>query len=197
MMLSCAEASDGPLTPSDTIAIVGVVLTIFLIMYTLIYNRRTLRLQWFRELILEPNKKPIEEFYKDMYALDLEFNKIKAHVLTDDKRAELIQDIMNKVTDINRLFTSILVVANVRLADRVTSNWEGLGEDLAKVIYSHNIADLKEKNFYRENIEETIDRSRRQYINTIYSYRGGSGWFSKLVLRTEVFIRRLRRKRRK
>ena len=133
-----------------------------------ILQEQNIKLQWFKELIIQPHLSDINNFYNNLHTLE---SKIATNTLTEDEKFELIGFIKSEQSALRRTFVDILYGVNNKLHDAVLTNFDNLTDEITNTIFNDGF-NLTHKPTYEKEIGSKINYSRNDLISKIYNYKG-------------------------
>ncbi len=175
LILCCHEQQRG-MSIADKIALAGLGLAIFLCLYQLRKDRQgelraielhnqNIKLQWFKDLIIHPRLKKVDEFYESLYS-------IKSKINSSISNGVIINSIELAQNEFSNSFIGILsAIDDKRLSIKIDRDVNTLVRELALVINDPSI-NLKEVEIYERRILTKIRDSHRDLITDIYNYKG-------------------------
>lgn len=161
------------------IAIVNLVLACYIFFYqrskdfkadqeqAKIYSR-TIKLQWFKELVVQPNMIKIENFYSKLHDFEV---PLSAKSIIDPVRYSISAQIKAEASQIRVSFVDTLSSVNPTLHLSVKRNVDQLIDDITNAIFDDNI-DLSNKDVLDATIKNRIIYSRNDLIRQIFAYQG-------------------------
>lgn len=130
-------------------------------------NEQNIKLQWFKELIVQPNMVEIMNFYSNLNTID---TKINSNDLTENEKQDINNFVKAELSKLRKSFVDILFLIDKSFADQLMANLDGLVDDITNAIFND---ELKLKNFqvYEKNIGSKISISKSKVISQLYNYR--------------------------
>ena len=167
---------------SDLSQVIIAIVNLFLAYYVLRYqiskdkkidnetarlNEQNIKLQWFKELIIQPNVEKINLFYSNLHSIR---DKITSNDLTDDEKQRINEFVKAELSTIRKSFVDMLQSVDKNFADKVLENLDSLIDDITNSIFNdelklHNVA------VYEKNIGSKISYSNNKLIGDIYNYK--------------------------
>lgn len=135
---------------------------------TLQLQEQNIKLQWFKELIVQPHLSDINSFYLSLHSLE---SKITTNTLTEEKKHELIEFIKSMQSELRRKFVDVLHGVNKQLYESVISNLDNLIDEITTTIFNDGY-NLTHKPTYEKEIGSKITYSRNDLLSKIYNYKG-------------------------
>lgn len=187
MMLVCCN-SEWTMTLSDYSDISQVLIAainLFLAGYVIIYqikkdqqdsnhtaqlNEQNIKLQWFKELIVQPNHKKIDAFYINLHSIK---EQIDSNDLSINRKEDINNFIKAELTVIRKSFVDILHSIDKELGDKVLKNLDNLVDSTTDAIFNDELK-LKNASVYEKEIGSKIEYSKSDLISTLFHYKGSS-----------------------
>lgn len=175
----CFTISDFSDIAQIFIAIVNVVLLIYTFTYTrnkdnkdtyrnLRLQDQNIKLQWFKELIVQPNFSKVLKFYEDIQETS---EKLLAENLSDQSKIEIADEIKQQQSTLRKSFVDTLRIADPKLERLVKLNLDTLIGNLTISIFDKGI-NLSHPPAFEKEISSKIIYSKNDLISTIYSFKG-------------------------
>ncbi len=133
-------------------------------------QEQNIRLQWFKELIIQPNLDQINSFYTQLHSLE---NRIESISLTEEQKIELASFIKTEQSNLRKSFVDVLLGVNPSLYQEVIDNLDNLIDGITNVIFNDGF-NLTHKTTFEREIATKISNSRNDLIRMIYNYKGVS-----------------------
>lgn len=147
-------------------------LTLFLGFYVFVYQKnkdnQNNRLQWFKELIIQPKIIFLRNFYENLQNLQ---NEIRTNDIDETQKIELINKIKNEQTILRKSFLDIIQDITPELHKKIILNIDTLTDELTNVISNDEFKLCNSKTYERE-IHTRIQNSDKYVLNQIFNYRG-------------------------
>lgn len=131
-------------------------------------QEQNIRLQWFKELIIQPNLATIYTFYNNLNGLE---DKFKNSQVNDDLRFELSEFVKGEGSTLRISFYDILRVISPTIHQSIKENIDGLIDQIVAGIFNPGI-NLNHQPTFEKEIGDLISYSKHDLISTIYSYKG-------------------------
>ncbi len=135
---------------------------------TLLLQEQNIKLQWFKELVVQPHLTDINKFYSSLHTLE---SKITTNTLSEDKKFELIEFIKLEQSEIRKTFVDVLHGVNKHLYESVINNLDKLTDEITNTIFNDGL-NLTHKPTYEKEIGSKITYSRNDLLSRIYNYKG-------------------------
>ncbi len=135
-------------------------------------HKQNIQLQWFKELIIQPNLSVIKDFYINMYSLQTTMKQYPNN-LSDGQKKLLIKFVADNYATLRRSFVNILFSADATLSIEIKKNLVALVDNIITTIPKHSqILNLNNSKIYREHIESKIISSHQNLISLLFKYEG-------------------------
>jgi len=129
---------------------------------------QNIRLQWFKELVLQPNQITIKRYFDNLEKLQ---DLINPNKLDSQDRQNLSLYIKTETAYYRKNFVDLLKGIDQQLANDVKENMDNLFDSLTKSLFDPNI-NLKNSITYEKEIQSKIASSYNNLISLIYNYKG-------------------------
>lgn len=168
---------------SDFLRTIVSIANLLIVIYVFSYTRRKdkreikrsttleeqkIRLQWFKELIIQPNMSVIEKFYENIILI---LNKLVNIGNTDSDLIKISADVKEEHAKIRKSFVDLLRVADPEVEKKIKLNLDNLIGNLDITIFDRGINFSHLPAFEKEIISKVI-YSKNDLISTIYSFKG-------------------------
>jgi ABC-type anion transport system duplicated permease subunit len=132
-------------------------------------NTRNIRLQWFKELVIQPHISTINNYY-------LRLNEIYGDILkTDNLTQEFLQAVNNsakaELALFKKSFIEVLELIEPKLGRIVIENSEGLVDQITNSLFNDELK-LNHPSVYEKQIGSLVRVSKNKLLATIYNYDG-------------------------
>ena len=172
MILLCCNPSFTSLSLSDFSDIAQVVIAVinlFLAAYIIIYqirkdrksdndtarlNEQNIKLQWFKELIVQPNIASINTFYENLALIK---EKITSNDLDEQQKESINEFVKAELSKIRKSFIDVLLQIDKPFADKVLENLDELVDGITNSIFDEELK-LKLPTVYEKNIGSKIKK---------------------------------------
>ena len=131
-------------------------------------NEQNIKLQWFKELVIQPNKESIDNFYKNLLTIQ---DKINSNDLSDERKEFINNFAKEQLSNIRKDFVDVLLNIDSSFAKLVLENLDELIDDITNAIFNDELK-LKNSTTYNKFIGSKILYSRNKLISQIYNYKG-------------------------
>ncbi len=151
------------------ISIAGFVLAISVLSYQVRNDKRNIRLQWFKELLITPNLNRIRGFYK---TLDLIHSDIFSNPVDDDGVIAKTALVRSRYDRLNKTFVTLLYVVDPELGKTIKENLDVVTNIMYSAIAQceHSKANNIAKS-HSAMVENSIVDSQRDLIFSIYNHK--------------------------
>lgn len=147
-------------------------LTLILAFYVFVYQKRKdksdRKVQWLKDLIIEPKLKEIGVFYDGISTLKSE---IKTNDLDEDEKIRIIGKVKKGASDFRKNFLATLQHLAPVLHKSIQDNIDKLTDDLTNAISNDELKLCNEKTYEREIVEK-IQNSHSFVLKKIFEYNG-------------------------
>lgn len=131
-------------------------------------NEQNIKLQWFKELIIQPNIEIIVSFYTNLHTIK---DKINSNDLTTEEKEDINEFVKAELSIIRKSFVDILLHVDKNFATLTLSNLDELVDGITNAIFDDDLK-LKNTSVYEKNIGQKISYSKNSLISQIYNYKG-------------------------
>lgn len=173
MSIVCSDKTVLDIAVDISNVIIGVC-TLFLAFYIFVYQKRKdkndAKLQWIKELIINPRFEYVVNFYKNIYALKGKFINSD---LSEQEKIEILDLTKSEFYTFRDSFIGLLQYAEPNLHNNLHRNIETLIDNLAIVVDNDELK-LNIENVYNDNFKKCIDKSYELTIKALFSYNGES-----------------------
>lgn len=158
-------------------------LTFFLAFYVFVYqrkndqknklelaeiNNKNIKMQWFKELIIQPKINDVFVFYNNMR--DIKF-KITSSELSADEKIELINYIKLQHSTLRKSFLDLLQFIFSDLFRKLSTDLDNLIDNLTIAISDDELK-LNNSKTYEREINLKIQNSYNFFLSSIVNYKG-------------------------
>jgi hypothetical protein len=185
MVLLCIEKSSwlNLETLSNLSNIIIALLTLVLGFYVFVYQknkdnksdeeteinrRKNIKLQWFKEIIIQPKIDLVFKFYDQINSIK---SKINGNELNDDEKIEIINFIKKEQSELRKSFLDLVQHINNDLHSELSLNVDKLTDNITDVI-SNDEFKLKNEVTYNREIKSKIEYSYSEFLSKIFNYCG-------------------------
>ena len=185
MLLCCAEPETN-LTISDLSGIANIVIAIISLLlacYIFIYQRgkdkndkdeiaklqeQNIRLQWFKELIIQPHLSEINHFYSQLHSIESKFSEAP---ISEELSINLNAFIKLEHSKLRRSFYDVILAVNPAVHLEIKNNLDTLIDKITNAIFNMDL-NLNDKATFDKEIGSIISYSYNDLISKIYNYKG-------------------------
>ena len=182
-MVICCQADNPALSLSDYSDIAQIIIAIanlFLAAYVIFYqirkdkktdhetarlNEQNIKLQWFKELIVQPNMDNIRMFYANLHTIK---DKINSTDLSVEQKEDINNFVKAELAMFRKSFIDVLQLVDKKFADK---NMDELVDDITNAIFNDELK-LNKPAVYEKNIGSKISYSKNNLISQLYNYKG-------------------------
>ena len=135
---------------------------------TALLNEQNIKLQWFKELIIQPNWDSINTFYDKItdYSKSLISNE-----LTYEEKVNINNAFKSESSNLRILFIDVLFLIDPVFGLGVLRNLDELIDSITNDIFDEAV-DLSDKPTFERRIGTKISYSKNKLISQIYNYKG-------------------------
>ena len=129
---------------------------------------QTIRLQWYKDLVITPNIKHLTEFYDTLQELG---EKITTPDLSDEQKKKLIEEAKEAQRLVRKTLVDSILPINDELHNRVLTGLDQLVDGITNAIGDDTLK-LSNSTISEAKIGRPIQASKRDTLTLIYGYRG-------------------------
>ena len=182
--LFCYNESTSSLTNlSDLAQIFIAIANLFLAGYVIFYqirkdrktenetariNEQNIKLQWFKELIVQPKMEAINQFYSKLHTIQ---NMINSNDLSIEKKEEINNFVKAELSIVRKSLIDVLQLVDRKFAEELLANLDTLVNGITDAIFNDELK-LKVSGVYEKNIGSKISYSKNNLIAQLYNYKG-------------------------
>lgn len=174
--LSLADFSD---LAQVIIAAINLLLAGYIILYqinkdkesersTALLNEQNIKLQWFKELIVQPNIAVMNTFFSQLLALR---EKITSNDLPIEQREAINNSAKTELSVFRKSFVDVLMQVDPEFGAQTLKNVDDLVDSITEAIFNEELK-LTLPSVYEKNIASKIHYSRNTLIAQLYNYKG-------------------------
>lgn len=135
---------------------------------TALLNEQNIKLQWFKELIVQPNIEGINNFYQNLSLLR---NRITTNDISIEQK-ETINDIVKaELSIIRKSFVDVLIQIDKKFGDKIMANLDELVDNITNAIFNDELK-LAMPSVYEKEIGARIAYSKNNLLSLLYNYKG-------------------------
>lgn len=131
-------------------------------------NEQNIKLQWFKELVVQPNMDGIKEFYLSLNTI---YSKINSNDLTNDEKQDINDFVKLELSKLRKSFVDVLFLVDKNFAEQLMKNLDELVDAITNAIFNDELK-LKIPSVYEKNIGSKISISKNKVIAQLYNYKG-------------------------
>lgn len=131
-------------------------------------QEQNIRLQWFKELIIQPHLEEINTFYSNLHSIE---NKLTPRAVSEEEKIEIIDFIKFEQSKLRKTFGDILINVNPLMYSDIKINLDRLVDLITEKIFDDRLK-LHEKTNFEKHVGSLISYSHNDLISKIYNYRG-------------------------
>jgi len=131
-------------------------------------QEQNIRLQWFKELVIQPHLPDINNFYNQLHTLE---SQITTVTLLDQQKIDLTNFVKAEQSNLRKSFIDVLLGVNPTLYNEIKNNLDALIDSITTTIIDDGL-NLTHKPTYEREIGSKIAYSRNDLISKVYNYKG-------------------------
>lgn len=171
-MPCCCPDADIISTISDISSIFTAIAGTALALYVFIYQRkqdeRSHRLQWFKDLIIDPNKSLIYEFYAQIIEIA---KRLGSPQLVDYDKSVILQEFRNECASFRRNFIKLIQSVDSSMEKDLLDDIDRLSDFMTQVAFDP-LVNLSDEGIYENTVSLSISRSKNYLLARIFRYDG-------------------------
>lgn len=129
---------------------------------------QTIRLQWYKDLVISPNIQRLNEFYETLHGIS---QKITTPNLDDTQKRELIEEVKEAQRQVRKTLVDSILPINDELHDKVLECLDQLVDQITVAIDDDTLK-LSNLTVNEQQIGQPVRLSKRNIFTLIYGYRG-------------------------
>jgi hypothetical protein len=184
-MNCCCPNEPDFLTQAANVSNIVVAIASFFLAFYIFFRQRKKenldnRLQWFKELILEPNKQSIYQFYD---AVTISSQKFAGGRLSDFDKVQILDEIKISCSTFRRNFINLIFVADQQLAREIQWGVDGLLDAMTGSAFDPNL-NLNDEIEFEEHVTSVISRNKNFLLGRIFTYDGSIRtipWYKRIL----------------
>lgn len=137
---------------------------------TALLHEQNIKLQWFKELVLQPNLNGINRFYDQLFTVPSRFS---SNDMDYEERLVINNFIKQELAILRKSFVDLLIQVDKKLAEEILANLDGLIDDLTETIFNEELK-LKNSIVCEKHINSKISYSKNSLMGLLYNYKGVS-----------------------
>jgi hypothetical protein len=131
-------------------------------------QEQNIRLQWFKELIIQPHIAEINLFYTNLYSIE---KKLNVNTISDDLKIETSEFVKANGAELRKSFIDILLSVSPVIHSDIKNNIDNLVDKITTKIFNAGL-NLNDKITFDSEIGTLISYSHNDLISKIYSVKG-------------------------
>jgi hypothetical protein len=152
------------------IALANLILASYVFYFQRKKNRNDIKLQWFKELIIEPNMPNIDKFYNNLSGLRV---RIVVPLLGEDEKRVINDSIKLEAQELRKSYITLLMMFDSKLGTKSKDNIDELVDNITNALFNDELR-LSHPNVYDREIGQKILVSKTNLLSYIYNYYGRS-----------------------
>jgi hypothetical protein len=134
-------------------------------------NEQNIKLQWFKELVVQPNLASINQFYINLQGIK---GRITSNDLSVAQKEEINNFVKDELSGIRKSFVDVLLQVDKSFSDKILENLDELVDTITNSIFNDELK-LAVPQIYEKHIGNKISYSRNNLIALLYNYQGIQG----------------------
>ena len=135
---------------------------------TALLNEQNIKLQWFKELVVQPNLPIINNFYLHLNTLK---EKITSNDLTETDKEAINFFVKEELSIIRKTFVDALLQIDKSFSEKVLTNLDELVDGITDAIFNDELK-LAIPHIYEKHVGTKISYSHNNLIALLYNYKG-------------------------
>lgn len=135
---------------------------------TALLNEQNIKLQWFKELIVQPNMAVINSFYDNLQTIR---HQITSNDLSIEQKEDINNFVKAELVKIRKSLVDVLQLVDKNFAAHLMKNLDELVDGITNSIFDDELK-LKNPTVYEKAIGSKISYSRNNLISQLYNYKG-------------------------
>jgi hypothetical protein len=131
-------------------------------------QEQNIRLQWFKELIIQPHISKINLFYNNLYSIEA---MLKVKPISDDLKIDTSEFVKANGAALRKSFIDILLSVSPIVHFDIKNNIDVLVDKITSKIIDAGL-NLNDKRTFDREIGTLISNSHNDLISLIYNYKG-------------------------
>jgi len=129
---------------------------------------RNVRLQWFKDAIIQPNLADIYAFYSKVHK---SVTPLESKNLTDVQKAEVMEAVKTYCYNFRKSFIDLIGAVDKETQTKVQQNLDNLLDTLTNNIFDEGI-NLSHLPTYNEKIEKPVNNCKTALFTILFNYEG-------------------------
>jgi hypothetical protein len=174
-MMDCCCPDEGPTILSQAsdisdiiIAIASLALAIYVFVYQKRRDRQTAKLEWFKDLIIEPNRNAIYKFFDDVTQTARQLRSLS---LSDARRVKIIEEIKDQCATYRKDFINLLYIVDAKMVRDMIISIDYIQDSITNLAFDSSI-NLSDDNTFDAKILSVIRKGRNYCFDRIFKYNG-------------------------
>lgn len=134
----------------------------------LITQRKTVKLEWFKEIIIQPKINEVFTFFEKINSIK---EDIDSNDLSSDERQRLIDSIKSYQSDLRKSFLEIIQNINTDLYNNLLNHVDVLTDQLTEIFSNDELKLCNERTYERE-VQKRIDEAYNNFMSSIFNFAG-------------------------
>ena len=131
-------------------------------------NEQNIKLQWFKELIVQPNMPAIILFYNNLTSIE---SRITTNDLSVEQKEDINNFVKNELTILRKSFVDVLLLVDKKFANELLVNLDELIDGITNSIFDDELK-LTLPAVYEKKIGSKISYSKNNLVAQLYNYKG-------------------------
>ena len=135
---------------------------------TALLHEQNIKLQWFKELVVQPNLGTINQFYTNLHSIK---EKITSDNMSLPEREDMNNYIKSELSAIRKTFIDILLQVDNKFGALILKNLDDLVDELTEAIFNDELK-LKHPAVCEKHLTNKISYSKNSFLALLYNYKG-------------------------
>lgn len=131
-------------------------------------NEQNIKLQWFKELVIQPRLKYLESFYTELETIK---SKIPSNDLTNEQKQSINSFVKIQQRIFRKQYIDLLFTIEPLFAEVTQTEVDALIDSITEAIFNDELK-LTNESTFEKYIGSPIAASKNKLIAQIYSYKG-------------------------
>lgn len=131
-------------------------------------QEQNIRLQWFKELIVQPHLNEINQFYSNLHSIE---HKLSVASISEELKIDVAAFIKSEQAKLRKTFIDVLRAVNPHLHSEIKTNLDSLIDNITNAIFNQGL-NLNNKATFDKEIGSLISYSHNDLVSKIYNYKG-------------------------
>lgn len=133
-------------------------------------ENQKITLQWFKELILQPNLSSVIMFYEKV---DIISKGLLTKNLGESEKIEITDQIKSEASKIRKSFINLLQITNSGIDKQIGTNIDNLVDHITETVFNDGI-NLEHPPEHEKQITNHIIKSKTDLMSLLYSFKGNN-----------------------